>query len=222
MLPCTLEDRKEISDLAVTTRLLVAPPLVLASTSPYRRELLSRLRVPFTCMSPGVDEIERPGEAGLERAERLSIEKACALAAQLPGALIIGADQVAVIDGQVTDKPITHANARRQLARVSGGELTLYSGLALHDTRSGLTRARVIPCRVLFRELSEETIETYLLADQPYDCAGSARIEGLGISLLRGVECEDPSAIIGLPLIALTGLLLEAGYAIPAQPAPLV
>ena len=189
----------------------VPPRLILASTSVYRRELLDRLRVPFECRSPGVDERELTGEVPIARAERLAIEKAQAVARQVDDALVIGADQVAVLDDQVADKPLTHANAFAQLRRASGRVMRLHSAIALVDTRSGALSARVEVCTVHFRVLSDATIEAYLAAEQPYDCAGRARIEALGIALASRVESSDPTTIIGLPLIALVDMLEQHG-----------
>ena len=190
------------------------PRLILASTSTYRRELLGRLSVPFECMSPGVDERERPDESPVGRAERLSIEKARAIASQVSDALVIGSDQVAVLDGVIADKPLSHENARNQLRRASGRAMQLHSGVAVVDSRNGATSARVEACTVHFRLLSEATIEAYLQAERPYDCAGSARVEALGIALMSRVETHDPSAIIGLPLIALVDMLAQHGLAV--------
>jgi septum formation protein len=197
--------------------LTAAPALILASTSPWRRELLERLHLPFECIPPGVDEAEIPGEDPVERAERLSIAKARAVASSRPDALVIGSDQVAVLDGQIADKPGTHERALEQLRRASGRCLQLHSGLALVDGRNGQLSARVITSTVHFRVLSDTLIEAYLRAERPYDCAGSARIEALGIALVSRVDSEDPSAIIGLPLIALTTLLGQHG--LPVLPA---
>ena len=187
------------------------PRLILASTSTYRRELLGRLKVPFECISPGVDEHERPDESPVARAERLSIEKARAVARQVSDALVVGSDQVAVLDGLIADKPLSHENALRQLRRASGRSMQLHSGVAVVDSRTGAMSARVETCTVHFRSLSEATIEAYLRAERPYDCAGSARIEALGIALMSRVESTDPSAIIGLPLIALVDMLAQHG-----------
>jgi septum formation protein len=207
MITSRAQDRNEIRDLALTA----APVLILASTSPWRRELLARLQLPFECMPPGVDEAELAGEDPVERSERLSIEKAKAVAANRPDALVIGSDQVAVLDGRIADKPGSHERAVEQLRRASGRSLQLHSGLAVVDGRSGACSSRVVTSTVHFRTLSETLIESYLRTEQPYDCAGSARIEGLGIALVRQVESDDPSAIIGLPLIALTTLLGQHG-----------
>lgn len=190
-------------------------PLVLASTSLYRRELLSRLRIPFTCANPATDEAALAGESASETALRLALLKARAVARESPGALVIGSDQVASLDGVRLGKPGTRANALRQLELASGRSMQFDTAVALVDAASGRERARVVPCRVTFRKLSARTIEAYLSREQPYDCAGSAKAEGLGIALIERIETDDPTSLVGLPLIALTGLLIEAGVVIP-------
>ncbi len=190
--------------------------VVLASTSRYRRELLERLRLPFECVAPGVDEAAAPGEAPADTARRLAEAKARAVAGRFPDALIVGSDQVASCEGVRLDKPGSHENAVRQLALVSGRTAVFDTGLALLDARTGRASACVVPCRVTFRTLSPALIERYLRAEQPYDCAGSAKAEGLGIALIARMETDDPTSLVGLPLIALTGLLREAGVEVPA------
>lgn len=185
--------------------------VVLASTSKYRRALLERLALPFDCASPDVDESPRPGEAPAATAGRLAEAKARAVANRFPEALIIGSDQVASCEGERLDKPGTHENAARQLARMSGRTASFDTGLALLDARSGRVQVRVVPCRVTFRRLTPERIERYLRLEQPYDCAGSAKAESLGIALIARMDTEDPTSLIGLPLIALTDMLREAG-----------
>lgn len=185
--------------------------LVLASTSPYRRALLERLGVPFSVASPEVAEEQRAGEAPEAMARRLAEAKALAVASRFPGSLVIGSDQVAVCDGSILGKPLTHENAMRQLRTLSGREALFHTAVCVLDARTGVTRGRVVPCRVTFRTLDDATIETYLTREQPYDCAGSAKSEGLGIALIAKMESEDPSALIGLPLIALVDLLHEQG-----------
>jgi septum formation protein len=185
--------------------------LVLASTSRYRRELLARLALPFDCADPGVAEQALPGEACADTAQRLAGLKASAVAARFPQALIIGADQVASCDGAILGKPGTHANAARQLNAVSGKTARFDTALALLDARSGLTWERVVVCQVHFRRLSSAQIEEYLRREQPYDCAGSAKSEGLGIALIARIEGDDPTALVGLPLIALSEMLAQAG-----------
>lgn len=190
--------------------------LVLASTSRYRRELLGRLGLAFECADPGVDEHVLAHEAAADTAERLAGLKARAVAARYPDALIVGADQVASCEGAVLDKPGTHANAVRQLSAMSGRTARFDTALALLDARSGALDSRVVPCLVHFRRLSAAQIENYLRHEQPYDCAGSAKSEGLGIALIARIDCVDPTALIGLPLIALTEMLAHAGM--PALP----
>jgi septum formation protein len=185
--------------------------LVLASTSRYRLELLARLGLPFETERPDVDEAQLPGEAPATTAVRLAMAKAAAVAARRPGALVIGSDQVASLGSERLDKPGSHENARRQLAALSGRTAHFDTAVALHDARSGRVATRLVPCEVEFRVLEANLIERYLKREQPYDCAGSAKSEGLGIALIRSMRTEDPTALIGLPLIALTELLEEAG-----------
>ena len=186
-------------------------PLILASTSRYRKGLLERLGLPFDCADPGVDERATPGEAPGDTAARLAALKARAVAVRFPRALVIGADQVATCDGAILDKPGTHANAVRQLSALSGRVARFDTAVALLDARSGTQQLDVVPCLVHFRRLGAAQIEDYLRREQPYDCAGSAKSEGLGIALIARIEGEDPSALVGLPLIALTGMLARAG-----------
>lgn len=185
--------------------------LVLASASPYRAGLLRRLGMAFEHARPDVDEAPRPGESPSATAVRLAILKARAVAPAFADALIVGSDQVATCDGAVLDKPGDRSNARRQLAFLSGRIASFDTAVALLDAASGFVRSRAVPCRVAFRELTPAQIEAYLDREQPYDCAGSAKSEGLGIALIARIETDDPTALIGLPLIALTGLLAEAG-----------
>lgn len=182
-------------------------PLVLASTSPFRRELLARLGLPFAIASPAVDETLLPDEDPAVGALRLSEAKARAVAASYPQALIIGSDQVACLDGRIFGKPGTHAEATRQLRAMRGQRVNFFTGLCLLDARSGKARLRGVPTLVTFRELADEEIEGYLRREQPYNCAGSAKSEGLGIALIARIDGEDPNALIGLPLIALCDLL---------------
>lgn len=191
---------------------MTRPPLVLASTSPYRRALLEGLRVPFTVANPAVDETPLPGETPAALALRLAEAKAAAPAGAHPGALLIGSDQVAVLDGAPLSKPLTHPNAVAQLRAMRGRTIEFLTAVAVHDSRSGQTTSRLVPYKVTFRDYDDATIERYLQAEQPYDCAGSAKAEGLGITLIRRMEGEDPNALIGLPLIALTDLLAAHGY----------
>jgi len=185
--------------------------LLLASTSRYRKELLARLGLPFDCADPGVDERASPGEAPADTAARLAALKARAVAARFAQALVIGADQVASCDGAILDKPGTHAVAVRQLAALSGRIARFDTAVALLDARSGTEQVDVVPCLVHFRRLGAAQIEDYLRREQPYDCAGSAKSEGLGIALIARIEGADPTALVGLPLIALTAMLAQAG-----------
>ena len=189
-------------------------PIVLASSSPFRRELLERLKISFVAATPEVDERAWPGETPQETALRLSEAKARALAAQHPEALIIGSDQLACLDGKVFGKPGTHENAVRQLQEMRGRTVNFFTGLCLFNARTGKARVRGIPTLVTFRELGDEEIENYLLREQPYNCAGSAKSEGLGIALIARMEGEDPNALIGLPLIALCDLFRLEGVRI--------
>jgi septum formation protein len=186
--------------------------LVLASSSPYRRELLERLRVPFEVIAPGVDETPRAGESPEATAVRLSIAKARAAADAVPGALVIGSDQVATIDGRQIGKPGTHENAVAQLRAMRGRHIEFHSALCLFDSRSGSYQSDDVVTRVRMRDVPDAEIEAYLRAETPYDVAGSAKSEGLGIALLDSIESSDPTALVGLPLIALTRMLRAAGF----------
>jgi septum formation protein len=188
-----------------------APPLILGSTSRYRRELLERLRLPFEVIAPRVDETPRPGEPPAALAERLARAKAEEVAARHPGAVVIGADQVADLAGAPLGKPGSHARAALQLRAMSGRSVVFHSALAVLRPAAGYARVLNVPVTVRFRVLGEAEIEAYLRAEQPYDCAGSAKSEGLGIALLDAIESDDPTALIGLPLIATARLLREAG-----------
>jgi len=183
--------------------------LVLASTSPYRRALLERLGLPFEVVAPKCDEAPLPNEAPQETASRLAVLKARSLGH--PNALVIGSDQVAVSDGTRLDKPGDHATATRQLRALSGKSADFHTAVALLDSKSGNLQQRVVRCRVVFRSLDDGMIERYLRREQPYDCAGSAKAEGLGIALIARIETDDPTSLIGLPLIALTDMLARAG-----------
>lgn len=191
------------------------PPLVLASTSPHRRMLLARLGLPFSTEAPGVDEARSYREPVAELVRRLSRAKAEAVAARHPGALIIGSDQAAERDGEILGKPGDHASAVAQLSASSGKYLKFHTGLCLLDTRDGRRHEHVDVTRVIFRALGAAEIERYLQAEKPYDCAGSFKSEGLGISLFEGIESSDPSALIGLPLIVLSRFLRDCGVALP-------
>jgi septum formation protein len=187
------------------------PPLILGSTSRYRRELLERLRLPFRVVSPQVDETPLMGESPAALSMRLATEKASAVAGMNTGAVVIGADQVADLDGEAMGKPGDHARASAQLRRMSGREVVFQTAVAVVHRRSGFQRVALAPVRVRFRELGAVEIERYLTLEQPYDCAGSAKVETLGIALLASVESDDPTALVGLPLIRLCEMLRHVG-----------
>ncbi|MFC4258657.1 Maf family protein [Marinobacter lacisalsi] len=189
----------------------VHPPLVLASSSPWRRELLSRLRLPFECASPEIDETPLAGETAPTLVQRLASSKARALGANFPQHLIIGSDQVATLDGSILGKPGNHDRAREQLTRCSGRTVTFHTGLTLYNSASGDTDVTEEAFRVHFRRLSNSDIDRYLRLEQPYQCAGSFQMEGLGIALFDRLEGRDPNTLVGLPLIALTDLLKNRG-----------
>ncbi|MBA4143234.1 MAG: septum formation inhibitor Maf [Nitrosospira sp.] len=188
--------------------------LVLGSSSIYRRELLQRLQIPFEVSNPHIDETPMADESPDVTAARLSAAKTRAVAVTHPGALIIGADQVAVLEGIQLGKPLNRMNATRQLQLVRGKEVVFYTALSLLNSQTGSMQSRLIPCRVKFRELSNQQIENYLDREQPYHCAGSAKCEGLGIALIERVTSDDPSALIGLPLISLVEMLTSEGIEI--------
>jgi septum formation protein len=192
-----------------------SPRLVLASTSRYRRELLGRLNIPFETDSPNIDETPLQAESGAECAARLSRLKAQAVASQHAGALIIGSDQVAECDGQRLDKPGNLQRAIEQLSWSSGKHAVFSTALTLLNTATGREQTRVIPTTVRYRTLTPAEIERYLEQEAAFDCAGSARAEGLGITLLEAIEGNDPTALIGLPLIALCAMLREENIALP-------
>ncbi len=189
--------------------------LVLASSSPYRRQLLARLMLPFEVMSPDVDETPLAGEKPWETALRLAQRKASAVAERFPGALIIGSDQVAVLDDAILGKPGHFQKAKEQLMAASGREVTFHTALALLNGATGRMQAKVVPFGVKFRVLTEAQIERYLHREQPYDCAGSAKSEGLGITLIERFIGDDPNALVGLPLIALVDMLRQEGIELP-------
>ena len=189
----------------------VWPALVLGSTSRYRRELLQRLRLPFTVASPEVDEVPLPGEAPAALALRLALAKARAVAAQHPHAVVIGADQVADLAGEPIGKPGDHARATVQLRRLSGQTVVFQTALAVVRRATGFEQALCVPVTVRFRHLGDAEIERYLRLEQPYDCAGSAKCETLGIALLDAIHSDDPTALIGLPLIQTCAMLRAAG-----------
>ena len=187
------------------------PPLVLASTSVYRQDLLQRLRLPFEVVAPQVDESQRPGEAPAALALRLALEKAREVAARHPGAVVIGADQVADLAGQAMGKPGDHARAVAQLQALRGQWVSFHTAVAVLRPDIGFEQVQVAPVRVRFRALSDADIARYLVLEQPYDCAGSAKCEALGIALLESIESDDPTALVGLPLIRTCRMLREAG-----------
>ena len=190
-------------------------PLVLGSTSPYRRELLQRLRLPFSVSSPAVDETPVPGESPRDLALRLALAKARAVAAQHPGAVVIGSDQVADLDGEPLGKPGTHERAVAQLRQMSGHSVVFQTAVAVVCQETGFEQVELAAVSVRFRALTDAEIERYLRAEQPYDCAGSAKSEGLGISLLDAIDSDDPTALIGLPLIRTCRMLRAAGLVLP-------
>ena len=189
--------------------------LVLGSTSRYRRELLQRLHLPFTVTAPDVDETPLPGEAPRDLALRLALAKARAVAALHPGAVVIGSDQVADLAGLPLGKPGTHERAVAQLRRMSGHTVVFQTALAVVCQATGFEQVDLAPVEVRFRPLSDDEIERYLHAEQPYDCAGSAKSEGLGISLLDAIVSDDPTALVGLPLIRTCRMLRAAGLTLP-------
>ena len=189
--------------------------VILGSTSRYRKELLSRLQIPFEVISPKVDETPLTGESTFDLAMRLAHAKAAAVAKERPDAWVIGSDQVADLCGAAIGKPGNFERALAQLQLMRGQTVIFQTALCLMkgDTQTTLC----VPTEVTFRKLPDNVLEAYLLAEEPYDCAGSAKSEGLGISLLESIKSDDPTALIGLPLIALTGLLRDAGFAIPSN-----
>ena len=188
--------------------------LVLASTSPYRKALLGKLQVKFEMASPDTDESALPGESPEQLVARLAEAKAKAIADRYPHALIIGSDQVAVVDGKIVGKPGDHDNAMAQLKRASGKRVTFLTGLCLYNTLSHRAQVEVAPFSVIFRELTDSQIEHYLQREQPYNCAGSFKSEGLGIALFERLEGDDPNTLIGLPLIRLIRMLESEGFPI--------
>ena len=186
-------------------------PIVLGSTSRYRRELLERLRLPFSVSAPDVDETPAPGESPRDLALRLALAKAQAVAAQHPEAIVIGSDQVADLAGQPLGKPGEHDRAVQQLRQMRGRTVIFQTALAVVCLATGFEQVDLAEVRVVFRDLSDEEIESYLQAEKPYDCAGSAKSEGLGIALLESIDNDDPTALVGLPLIRTARLLRQAG-----------
>ncbi|HDS6594054.1 TPA: septum formation inhibitor Maf [Klebsiella aerogenes] len=186
--------------------------LLLASTSPWRRMLLEKLSLPFECAAPEVDETSLPGESARQLVVRLAQAKAQALASRFPQHLIIGSDQVCVLDGEITGKPHTEENAHRQLRKASGTIVTFYTGLALYNSANGHLQTECEPFDVHFRHLSDQEIEAYIRKENPLQCAGSFKSEGLGITLFERLEGRDPNSLVGLPLIALCQMLRREGY----------
>lgn len=191
------------------------PSLLLASSSPYRRELLARLRLPFTCSSPDIDESRLPGESASALVKRLAQQKALALASNHPDHLIIGSDQVAVLGDEILGKPQNFERALTQLSAASGQSVSFLTGLAVLNTRTGQCQVDCVPFTVHMRELDSATLQRYLHAEQPYDCAGSFKAEGLGVMLFRSTEGPDATSLIGLPLIRLIDMLTAEGVSIP-------
>ncbi|MEO6973216.1 MAG: Maf family nucleotide pyrophosphatase [Rhodoferax sp.] len=185
--------------------------LVLGSTSRYRRDLLQRLQIPFEVAAPQVDETPRPGEAPADLARRLALAKAHAVARQFPRAVVIGSDQVADLDGEPLGKPGTHARATLQLRQMRARTVIFQTAVAVVCLDTGFRQLELAPVKVKFRDLSDLEIESYLRAEQPYDCAGSAKSEGLGIALLDAIESDDPTALVGLPLIRTCRMIRAAG-----------
>ncbi len=183
------------------------PQLILASTSPWRRALLEKLAIPFECAAPEVDETPLPGEGPRHLLLRLARKKAQSLAHRYPSHLIIGSDQICVLDGEITGKPLTEENARQQLLKARGNIVTFYTGLALYNSATGHLQTEVEPFDVHFRHLSEAEIDDYLRKERPLHCAGSFKSEGLGIALFERLEGRDPNTLVGLPLIALCQML---------------
>lgn len=193
----------------------VAPPkarlLVLGSTSPYRRELLQRLHIPFEIAAPEVDETPHPGEAPRELAQRLALAKAMAVAHLFPGAVVIGSDQVADLLGTPLGKPGTHEKAVAQLRQMRGQTVVFQTAVSVVCLESRFEESSLAAVSVTFRDLTDSEIENYLRAEQPYDCAGSAKSEGLGIALLASIDSDDPTALVGLPLIRTCQMIRAAG-----------
>lgn len=191
------------------------PRIILASTSPYRRDLLKKLGLPFECATPGIDESRRRNESAQTLASRLAQEKAVAIANQSGEGLIIGSDQAATLDGILIGKPGSREAAIDQLLHSSGRTVEFHTAVCVTQAETGISRGLVDLCRVTFRPLTDDQIKRYLDADQPYDCAGSFKSEGLGISLVEKIEVNDPNALVGLPLINLIRLLDSFGVQIP-------
>lgn len=188
--------------------------LVLASSSPFRRQILDKLNLDYECCSPNIDESTRDNEHATALVERLAIAKTHAVVKEYDNALIIGSDQVAVINNQIVGKPHTHDNAVNQLRAASGNRITFYTGLALFNSKTGAIQSDVVPFTVHFRSLNDTMIEHYLRTEQPYNCAGSFKSESLGIALFEKLEGDDPNTLIGLPLIRLIQMLENENHSI--------
>lgn len=193
----------------------ILPPIVLASSSSYRRELLTRLQLPFICHSPELDENPLTHETAEALVQRLALSKARVLAEHYPAHIIIGSDQVAVLDGKIIGKPLHAEGATQQLSAASGRSVVFLTGLAVIDTRSKLEQVDLVPFTVHFRTLSAAQIQRYIELEQPFDCAGSFKSEGLGVSLFKSTEGSDATSLIGLPLIRLCDMLDTCGIAVP-------
>lgn len=200
-----------MSDATTSTALTPSRPLILGSTSRYRRELLSRLGVPFSTDSPEVDETPQPGEMPADLARRLALEKAREVAQRHPQAVVIGSDQVADLHGEPLGKPGTHERAVIQLRRMRGQTVVFQTAVAVVCQATGFEQVDLAPVAVVFRDLGDAEIEHYLCTEQPYDCAGSAKSEGLGIALLERIDNDDPTALVGLPLIRTCRMIRAAG-----------
>jgi len=197
---------------------MTRPLIVLASTSRYRRELLERLRCPFEVHAPQVDEVALPSETPRETALRLARDKAANVARRFPGAIVIGSDQTVDLNAVALGKPLSHEAALAQLQSLQGRTAVFYTALAVNGPALNSLQVDCVPTTVTFRNLPTAQLEAYLRADQPYDCAGAARIESLGIALIQSVKSDDPTALIGLPLIRLTSMLAAAGIDVLARP----
>lgn len=193
----------------------ILPPIVLASSSSYRRELLTRLQLPFTCHSPDIDETPQANESAQALVQRLALSKARALAQHYPQHIIIGSDQVAVLDGKIIGKPLHAEGATQQLSAASGRSLVFLTGLTVIDTRTQIEQVDLVPFTVHFRTLNAAQIQRYIAAEQPFDCAGSFKSEGLGVSLFQATEGSDATSLVGLPLIRLCDMLNACGIAVP-------
>jgi len=202
------------SSSANTASTTASRPLVLGSTSPYRRELLQRLRIPFNVATPDVDETPLPGEAPRLLAERLALAKARVVARNFPQAVVIGSDQVADLNGLPLGKPGNHERAVVQLRQMRGQTVVFQTAVAVVCLESGFEQSSLAAVRVTFRDLTDGEIENYLRAEQPYDCAGSAKSEGMGIALLESIVSDDPTALVGLPLIRTCKMIQAAGVAL--------